>query len=872
MVNGQEVKVSALPSGALRIQDPREPISDGVIARRGTTFVEGTLRSQQQPFDVREFIQSGGSRIIPPSEFDLSDFIRRGGSTAPVPPTFQTPAQIPEPTQQPLPPVDRPPQLQPLQAQFATDISTQLAEEPERRRGGGIDKGSGEPVGPTPLQVGPIPEQDIGGARLGLFEAIVGVGRNIFQRFTRRPGTGPAFGQIIEPLDLTVAPKVTETAIELPSGEVLSGERLSEGQRRRLQESGFIERTGTFGEFQRERETQRERQLVSARGVAQQELESQFGELQAQVTSGALPLEVAQERGADIFKDVESRFQTRQQDIQASFKDIPGIREPQRAKGIRTALEIGAIATPIGAFTLAARSSRQDPITIDLSAPSIEAGLTQRPTFRTATFLGAGVLGAGGRLFQAGRDVTQVRLESAAQAIRERPIRTIGLQFREGGDILEASAFQARGASSLARGTIASRTQLQKDTFRTLGQTDTTIIAKEFFTGRPIIATEQRLFGARGVSLPAEGPITPSVSEVVSAPTARGFIFRDGRRITTQLDIRTTPTSVQRDLFGSLTQRRGDIIVGRGGRIDTIGADILARPGFAQFQGLRLSVPTEVESITRVIRRPSDLGITSFRGAGGRRTPFTTTTQDLAPSVSQQVTRQTFTETPKLAGVTRPSGSLVGIPRAVGGAGLTSTQIQRAQGSLVPIDIQPQIGLQVPTGRGLGLGAFQPLGIREQQITGPVQLGVTGLATRQFERTLPTVGQAPALAPALISSSLQAPALRERQLLRQTLIQETVTTPQTRRAPGPAGITGLRFGGFGLPFPSFGERPERRRRTRGRRARPIRISPSLTGVALEGLGGIVGGPLPTGTPSFGVLPGQARLVPRKKKKAKKKKK
>ncbi len=78
------------------------------------------------------------------------------------------------------------------------------------------------------------------------------------------------------------------------------------------------------------------------------------------------------------------------------------------------------------------------------------------------------------------------------------------------------------------------------------------------------------------------------------------------------------------------------------------------------------------------------------------------------------------------------------------------------------------------------------------------------------------------------------------------------------------------LGGFGLPlFPTLrGER----RVSKGRKKRPTRIAPSLTGVVAFDLGDIVGGPLPTGEGALGVLPSQLRLIPGTPRKKKSKKK
>lgn len=99
--------------------------------------------------------------------------------------------------------------------------------------------------------------------------------------------------------------------------------------------------------------------------------------------------------------------------------------------------------------------------------------------------------------------------------------------------------------------------------------------------------------------------------------------------------------------------------------------------------------------------------------------------------------------------------------------------------------------------------------------------------------------------------------------LRTKTIQEQVFETPGRSGPLGFGFEAAPFiplaGGF-FPLGAFPTLRPERRKTKGKKRKPGRIAPSLTGLTAFDLGGITG-PLPTGTGPFGVTPGQIRFVP-----------
>lgn len=139
-------------------------------------------------------------------------------------------------------------------------------------------------------------------------------------------------------------------------------------------------------------------------------------------------------------------------------------------------------------------------------------------------------------------------------------------------------------------------------------------------------------------------------------------------------------------------------------------------------------------------------------------------------------------------------------------------------------------------------------------------------ATSQRSRSASDIAQItqPAVATRLRSPQASRPVQRG--------IAPAVIIPTITPDVGFLGAVGTGFGfSAGFPSPLFPAFPSGRVPVRGRKRRPGRVAPSLTGITLFELGDITGGPLPTsGLPLTSFVPGSA--VTRKKKKKSKKKK
>lgn len=686
---------------------------------------------------------------------------------------------------------------------------------------GGTQVGGIERPKPKPSQIGLIPDEDIGGARLNLGGAFFLTGKKIVQRFTSKPGTGPSFGEITAPLDLTVKPKVSQEALILSYGDIISGEKLTERQKSLAQEFGIIKERTTFGAVQRGREKERDIQLGFAKTESKKELTTEFEFLQGKINTGELTLKTAEQRGKLKFEDVSKKFKVKQEDIIGGFKDIPGIRQPQRAEGLRMGLDIGAFITTGGASEIigGARSLQQEPIVFDIGAIksgdlSIEGAKRQTPGLGTTLQLSAGVLSVGGLgLTRAGKGATEVRVESALQSIKERPIKLFSQQFRVEKEFLDVGFFGGKGDFSVGLGGFATRTAQKSARVRALGQLDTTVISREFFSGKPFIISETQLFGARGGVIGIGDSASLSIQAVKSSPFSRKTISAFGKRPKIVQEFFDVPKQLKGDLIGGISVRQGDFIKGISGRINQLGFETVTGPGFKQMKGIDLGFPVETISRTKVSKPKLDSGIKIIKG-GGRipslfETPSLTSQQvsKTSEAIARQAIKDISISLPK--GVIEQSIPLLGIPRAVGGEGLTESQLLAGRrgsitrGSLVEQQLGLGPSMKGPQPIGKLAPEFDLLGNQGTFIK-PVQLGTSKTrggfkpitSTRAFSLNIPFLDtfQQPTLG--LKEKQLQ----KQPQLIKQILLQEEtftsfkpITTPFSPKL-------GRGFGGFALPI------------------------------------------------------------------------
>lgn len=145
------------------------------------------------------------------------------------------------------------------------------------------------------------------------------------------------------------------------------------------------------------------------------------------------------------------------------------------------------------------------------------------------------------------------------------------------------------------------------------------------------------------------------------------------------------------------------------------------------------------------------------------------------------------------------------------------------------------------------------------------------LSLRRGQASLVSTDLASVVDVAQISEQRLGLETKQQQRLSQQF-QQQFSAPSISPARGrfAEGIgLGFVFGGVPFGLPTFGEPFEPRRRTKGKKRRPGRVAPSLTGQTLFDLGDITGGALPTsGLPSPRLVP--ESFVTRRKKTTKKK--
>ena len=520
--------------------------------------------------------------------------------------------------------------------------------------------------------------------------------------------------------------------------------------------------------------------------------------------------------------------------------------------------------------------------------PKITGGKTITERALGVAEVGFGLVGGGLAVKQAER-LVDIALVKELTAQRGTLIGKELLSTKEGA-LFKTTSLRQLGEGGPA-GTIKTKLttpvfKTGKDTFSITGGKGTSVLKfKSFETGKDIKITEDFVFGARG-SVSQQAPKIISKDLIIeleefTGSFGSGFVRRRGEETFKEFKFGGISRDIQTD-FGKITQVRS----GEQTSLRLEGVTRLRRGGLLFKEAKGIFKIQETGIIKRLgSQQGESLGLVS--PAKIKKTSFATTFQELKvetlvpTGISGQIEKQLFVSSEIIKPSVSVSRSLIGIPRAVGGEGLTETQLLQARGGLAQIGVV-QPGLLpplAPTGLGKtfetldvsgGIGFKFDIGLISKTLQEP--------KTKLFPRL--EIGQVPKFREALLEAQafgqLEAQAFGqstiEFQIPKQALVS-TLVPPIRRGGFEPLG--GFRIPLFIPPFPSLGGSGTRRRPKRRARSR-TRIAPSFTGIVL----GIeeAAKPVKFFGVDLGILPGQIRgletgfEVPKKKKKKKSKKK
>lgn len=739
-----------------------------------------------------------------------------------------------------------------------------------------------------PSQVGLPSDEPRGFAKLGFFGATIATGKNILSRFKSPGKERTEFADILDPFDRTEKPKFGQEAFVI-GGKSFSAEHLTGIQKSQLGKSG-IEVT-TFGEVQKGIEKGRGGEIEELRTSEEKTLQKEFVGLQQKIDIGELTLGEAQVKGKELTTEAQERFLTSQEQIFKTSPDIKGIRGEARSE-IRTLVDIAAFATPLTSFIGAAAASKGDPLRIDITqlerGVSIEGATTQRPGLSTATFVAGGLIGGGLALSSAGKQVVLADVEAS---LIQAGLRQGGLRIPiKGGSIdLLTSEVISGDVASIQRSFSISRRIGEE--IVTGGRVEQLSVGKTFFSQKPFIVGGSQEFGALTTPLKGSKGLSTALSDVTSQTKTQFSAVLQKRGLVGEA-FSFEGAKLETQTIAGFGVKQGDFIISTGGRVRGITPRIKAKgrvegdktildidPGF------KLDFPQESISILKTLKPKKDISSFGGRVPSAKKTPFATTFKE--KTVSQFETKAfqppQIKQTVKPVVETTPLGT--GLPRSVGGLGLTDAQLLQARGGLMPkgvISPVDDIGIgAISLGRG-GKGVPK-IGFFKPTVTpfrSGLSVGGIGLVAKDISKSLTKQFEGQVTLDALQPRGRLKDRLElvQKQLTPQKLVQEPIfedliTTPP----PTTRGVPRFGFEGTGFILPPFnllgggGDKPKRKAR-----AKSIVITrPSFTGIVL----GIEEAATPVKFlgADLGILPTQIRglatgfKVPKKKKKSKKKK-
>lgn len=698
-------------------------------------------------------------------------------------------------------------------------------------------------IQPSPSAIG-LPVGDRQFATLSIWEGVKGSGTRLFQKVVGSPTSErPSFSDIIAPMDRTVSPKVAGEALVI-DGQVFDTEHLTGFQKKAAVSAGAT--LTTFGELQKDIEVGR---------IAQTSAE--FKKLQSQLDVGKTTLEKA-----------EAQYKTFQEDVFQKSPDIKGIREPGRATGTRTMIDLSLFSNPLTAFSAAAVSLKQDPLIIDTEAEkkgaSIEAATTQRPGITTTMFLGGGVLGAGSALFRGGR---ALETENIKEALRQAELARTGHRFVTGKGFTDISKGLGVTDSAVALKSGVVESKLVDKTLISTGRESYAIFGQKYFSDKYFV-----MGGVRDVA--SKIPISSFVKgQKLSVGVGKAGVkerMSFGAVLTKKGligEARTFPgAKFDFQPVAGLSQKEGDIIKSIGGRISEAELKTMKGKGFEAFGKVDIHFPIETATTLKIVKPKKDIVSKIFKDGKVVSKP---PTQFLQEVISSPPTSLTFEPTTIIT-KTEPLG--FGLPKMVGGLGLREVSIAKTSG-IMQQDFS-RSGLLSTKGdfKTLGLVSQSDVGLSTPSVTLLETPRVTGRVGSSFAKAFQAqpVAQIPRVAttPKLIPKEKLASKLIPREKLTLDLFAPQPTTFRT-----PKGFDFIR--GFGMPliFPPIkllGGEGLRGKRVRKKKLK-VPIRPSLTGIVLDIQTGIPE-TIKIGGVDIGLVPGQIRGVPKRKVKKKKTKK
>jgi len=425
------------------------------------------------------------------------------------------------------------------------------------------------------------------------------------------------------------------------------------------------------------------------------------------------------------------------------------------------------------------------------------------------------------------------------------------------------------GVTSLQRSVTLSKLDTAGKEVVSKGTSEQISIGKTYFSQKPFMVGGSQEIKATTEFIPSVEGLSIGIPKIFTRPTAEfNFLLKKGDLVGKGTLIKGGKFEPQKPVL-NIGVKKGDMLFGTGGQIKMVGLDFIDVEGASLLEKISIKGTQEFKSTLKIIKPKTTDKLFGSKITGGKKTPFS----DSFEAQTSQVQSSTFSLPPirlPTQKIKQQTDSLLGIPRSVGGLGLTDMQITKGQG-FAPSGIIETTEfrdiLTPPKSSSLIQKSFLEPGIVKSRS------GVaTGLIDRAITKPVSSITQVPILKS---SERLIEKQLTEQTLIQKPLIDESFITPPPSR---PAQFEPLGDFGFIPPFalPKFlgggGDRKVKKKRAKSK----VPIRPSFTGIVL----GIEEAATPTSFAGIdlGILPGQIRGLetgfefPKKKKKTKKKKK